>query len=198
MPRTVAGPQHRCGDGELADFFRRVRDEDSMRANESRRLLAERSPTTTATDGMAIEPVKGTTAPSEGLAAGAPRREETFSPVKGRPDMCAASTDPGIGADRVEPDVGSRTSSVPSRARDGRRPTREGREHQRNAPEGGIANGRCSGGRSVARDRRGRAPRMTWCWAIGGGPRGRQGSARQGQGGDLGRRGRAPEKGRNR
>ncbi len=33
------------GDQELADFFRRVRDEDSMRADEAQRLLAERTPT---------------------------------------------------------------------------------------------------------------------------------------------------------
>ncbi len=32
------------GDQELADFFRRVRDEDSMRADEAQRLLAARTP----------------------------------------------------------------------------------------------------------------------------------------------------------
>ncbi len=39
------------GDQELADFFRQVRDEDSMRADEAQRLLAERTPTTRATEG---------------------------------------------------------------------------------------------------------------------------------------------------
>src|SRR5215204_928941 len=82
-----------AGDEELADFFRRVRDEDSMRADEAQTLLAERSPTatttttTTATGGSAsVEPVEGVSAPSEGLAAGAPRREETFGVVEGRAD----------------------------------------------------------------------------------------------------------------
>ena len=35
-----------ASDQELAEFFRRIRDEDSMRADEAQRLLAERTPTT--------------------------------------------------------------------------------------------------------------------------------------------------------
>jgi hypothetical protein len=111
---TYIEDAEREGDQELADFFRRVRDEDSMRADEAQRLLAERSPTTTE---IGVEPVEGATAPSEGLAAGAPRREETFGVVEGRADMEAASNEPGIGAGRVEPDVGSRTE--PSLGREG-------------------------------------------------------------------------------
>src|SRR5918999_1018412 len=102
---TYIEDAEREGDQELADFFRRVRDEDSMRADEAQRLLAERSPTATE---MGVEPVEGATAPSEGFAAGAPRREETFGVVEGRAGMDAASTEPGIGTGRVEPDVGSR------------------------------------------------------------------------------------------
>ncbi len=52
----------REGDEELAEFFRRVRDEDSMRADEAQRLLAERTPT------AAIE---DTTSPTMGGAEGA-------------------------------------------------------------------------------------------------------------------------------
>jgi hypothetical protein len=111
---TYIEDAEREGDQELAEFFRRVRDEDSTRADEAQRLLAERSPTTTE---MGVEPVEGATAPSEGLAAGAPRREETFGVVEGRADMDASSTEPGIGTGRVEPDVGSRTE--PSFAREG-------------------------------------------------------------------------------
>src|SRR5919107_902290 len=44
---TYIEDAEREGDQELADFFIQVRDEDSMRADEARRLLAERSPTTT-------------------------------------------------------------------------------------------------------------------------------------------------------
>ncbi len=40
-----------AGDEELADFFRRVRDEDGMRADEAQLLLAERTPTATRTEG---------------------------------------------------------------------------------------------------------------------------------------------------
>src|SRR5918911_549094 len=115
---TYIEDAEREGDEELVDFFRRVRDEDSMRADEARRLLAERSTTTTATS-MTVEPVEGATAPSEGLAAGAPRREETIGRVEGRPDMDVAPTEPGLGggAGRVEPDVSPRTE--PSLGREG-------------------------------------------------------------------------------
>ena len=40
-------------DRNLADFFRRVRDEDSMRADEAQLLLAERTPTARYTEGIA-------------------------------------------------------------------------------------------------------------------------------------------------
>jgi hypothetical protein len=112
---TYIEDAEREGDQELADFFRRVRDEDSMRADEAQRLLAERSPTMTE---MGVEPVEGATAPSEGLAAGAPRREETFGVVEGRADTDAATSEPGIGgAERGDPDVAPRTE--PSFAREG-------------------------------------------------------------------------------
>jgi len=113
---TYIEDAEREGDEELAEFFRRVRDEDSMRADEARRLLAARSHGTT---GMVDEPVGGATDPSEGLAAGAPRREETATGrVEGRPDMAAAPTDPVVGrAGRVEPDVPPRTE--PSLGREG-------------------------------------------------------------------------------
>ncbi len=88
-----------------------------MRADEAQRLLAERSPTTTSTSTTA-EPVEGATAPSEGLAAGAPRREETATGgVEGRPDMDAAPAGTVSGAGRVEPDVAPRTEA--SLAREG-------------------------------------------------------------------------------
>ena len=57
-----------AGDQELADFFRRVRDEDSMRADEAQLLLAERTPTGARTEGAA--------AAAEGVAAGAPPTTE--------------------------------------------------------------------------------------------------------------------------
>src|SRR5215212_278021 len=113
---TYIEDAEREGDQELAEFFRRVRDEDSMRADEAQMLLAARSHGTT---GMVDEPVGSATAPSEGLAAGAPRREETAAGrVEGRPDMDAAPTDPVVGgAGRVEPDVSP--STEPSLGREG-------------------------------------------------------------------------------
>src|SRR5829696_7748364 len=110
---TYIEDAEREGDEELVDFFTRVRDEDSMRADEAQRLLAERSLTTTSTSTTG-EPVEGATAPSEGLATGAPRREETATGrVEGRPDMDAGPTDLGTGAGRVEPDVPPRKEEVP-------------------------------------------------------------------------------------
>jgi rubrerythrin len=65
---TYIEDAEREGDEELAEFFRRVRDEDSMRADEAQRLLAERTPT------AAIE---DTTSPTMGgAAAGASSRTE--------------------------------------------------------------------------------------------------------------------------
>jgi len=121
---TYIEDAEREGDQELLDFFRLVRDEDSMRADEAQRLLSERSPTTTTTSvtgggtsvgatsgGMSIEPIEGATEPSEGFAAGVPRREETFGVVEGRADMDdPASTEPGIGAGRGATDAGARTN----------------------------------------------------------------------------------------
>ena len=135
---TYVEDAEREGDQELADFFIQVRDEDSMRADEARRLLAERTPTTTTSatgggtsvgttggmgasatgGGTSIEPVEGATAPSVGLAAGAPRREETFGVTEERPDMDVAPTTPGSGGvGRADTDVGTRTE--PSFAREG-------------------------------------------------------------------------------
>jgi hypothetical protein len=128
------------GDQELADFFRRVRDEDSERADEAQRLLAERTPTTTTSasgGGVGVAPVGGATAPSEGLAAGAPRREETFGVVEGRADMDAASTEPGIGAGRGATDARSRTE--PSFAREG---TEEAPPQRMSGVEEGVLPGR--------------------------------------------------------
>src|SRR5918912_2497697 len=55
-----------AGDEELVEFFRRVRDEDSMRADEAQRLLAERTPTTAQAEDTAVS--------AESVAAGAPPR----------------------------------------------------------------------------------------------------------------------------
>jgi hypothetical protein len=82
----------KVGDRELADFFGRVRDEDSMRADEARWLLAERTPTT--------ERVVGETAPSAGgMAGGAPFMTE-LDEISSRTETAPIS-EPG----KREPDV---------------------------------------------------------------------------------------------
>jgi hypothetical protein len=88
---TYIEDAERAGDQELADFFRRVRDEDGMRADEAQRLLAERTFSTTV-------------APTEGLAAGAPRREEVAGAVRGERDP-AAPIEPITEPGQREPDV---------------------------------------------------------------------------------------------
>ncbi len=90
-----------------------------MRADEAQMLLAERTPTTTTTTSTRIEPVEGPTAPSTGLASGAPRREETAGRVEGRPDTDIAPTDPAIGAGRGEPDVSPTIQEAPPPRRTG-------------------------------------------------------------------------------
>ena len=59
-----------AGDEELVDFFTRVRDEDSMRADEAQRLLAERTPTAERGGGMTTGATAG---PEEGPLGGAER-----------------------------------------------------------------------------------------------------------------------------
>jgi hypothetical protein len=75
---TYIEDAEREGDQELADFFRRVRDEDSMRADEAQRLLAERTPTAERTGGATTGAVAGT---EEGPLG----RAERVDPL-GRPD----------------------------------------------------------------------------------------------------------------
>jgi hypothetical protein len=78
---TYIEDAEREGDQELADFFRRVRDEDSIRADEAQRLLSERTPTAEPTGGMttstmaATEPSGVPPMPEEG----SPRTEERAS-----------------------------------------------------------------------------------------------------------------------
>ena len=96
------------GDRELADFFRRVRDEDSMRADEAQRLLAERTPT--ATTGERTE--GGAGAAAGGTITGAP-------PMTGERPLGAEEAPPPRTAG-IEEGVLPRTepASAPPRAED--------------------------------------------------------------------------------
>ena len=57
-----------AGDEELVGFFTRVRDEDSMRADEARTLLAERTPTAEQAGGTTTGAVTGTEESPPGTA----------------------------------------------------------------------------------------------------------------------------------
>src|SRR5918996_4108135 len=79
---TYIEDAEREGDEELMEFFRRVRDEDSMRADEAQRLLAER--TSTASMEGSTSPTMGgtegaTTSMAGGAAVGASSRTEASS-----------------------------------------------------------------------------------------------------------------------
>jgi hypothetical protein len=69
---TYIEDAEREGDQELAAFFRRVRDEDSVRADDARLLLAERTPTAAQMEGTALD-----AAATEGTAPGVAATEDS-------------------------------------------------------------------------------------------------------------------------
>ena len=75
---TYIEDAEREGDQELAAFFRRVRDEDSARADDARLLLAGRTPTAAQTEGTPFD-----AAATEGTALVSPQRR-TRSPISHR------------------------------------------------------------------------------------------------------------------
>lgn len=104
------------GDPELADFFRQVRDEDAMRADEAQVLLAERTPTAVV--------VEETVIADEDVDARFPPGTE--------PTGVTRDTDPIAGdvPPRTEPGaVAPGTESVPPRAE--APPPPEGQERSR-------------------------------------------------------------------
>jgi hypothetical protein len=83
-----------AGDEELATFFIQVRDEDSMRAEEAQRLLAERTPTATERGSTAA-------AMAEGAAAGlSPGTEPSTLPSGTSEEMSPGRE---VGPPRTEP-----------------------------------------------------------------------------------------------
>jgi len=82
------------GDEELATFFIQVRDEDSMRADEAQRLLAERTSAANERGGVAA-------AMAEGAAAGLSPSMEPLSPPPETAEELPLTRE--IGAPRTEP-----------------------------------------------------------------------------------------------
>src|SRR5215218_8226275 len=91
---TYIEDAEREGDQELAAFFRRVRDEDSARADDARLLLARRTPTAAQTEGTAFD-----AAATEGTAPGVAATEDLTPGVAAtegsEPDVSPGPEPPG-------------------------------------------------------------------------------------------------------
>ena len=131
-----------AGDQELADFFRRVRDEDSMRADEAQLLLAERTPTGARTEGVG--------AAAEGVAAGAPPTMEPAGVAPGveevPPPRTGEPLPPRMGEERPLGSEGVMPPTTPEEA-----PPRTGEAPPR--PEGAPLPGEHERARQPERER---------------------------------------------
>lgn len=143
---TYVEDAEREGDLELADFFRRVRDEDSVRADDARLLLVRRTPAGPGSGGAALGVAAAEGA--EGVSPGDTRREyavtempdedltppeEAVPPDAPGPPEASSRAEPGQ-PQRTEPisappgpgDVpSSRTEEASSRTRNDRPMTEE-------------------------------------------------------------------------
>ena len=107
---TYIEDAEREGDQELSEFFRRVRDEDSIRADEAQRLLAERTPTAAQTEDTTLD-----AAATEGTAPGVAATEDSepdLPPSTGPPS--GEGTAPGVPAtEDLTPGVAATEGSEP-------------------------------------------------------------------------------------
>ena len=151
---TYIEDAEREGDEELAEFFRRVRDEDSTRADEAQRLLAERT-STASMEGSTSPTMGGTEGAATSIAGGAavdassrtegtlplepgtsgdlpgtePRREEDASTARTEEVPRAEEVPSGTPPQAPPGDVQSETSpEPPSRTEDASPPDREREE----------------------------------------------------------------------
>ena len=113
-------------DQELADFFRRVRDEDSMRADEAQLLLAERTPTGTRTEGAATA--------AEGVAAGAPPTIEPTGAAPGVDEEPLPGRGESLPPRAEERPLGSEGVMPPTRSEEARPRTGEAPPRMEEAP----------------------------------------------------------------
>ena len=120
-----------AGDQELADFFSRVRDEDSMRADEAQLLLAERTPTGGRTEGgTAAEGVAAGVPPLTTESAGTAPAVEEQPPGRGEEGLPPRAEERPLGSEGVMP----RSEEVPPRMGEAPRRTEEAplpEEHER-------------------------------------------------------------------
>ena len=137
---TYIEDAEREGDEELTEFFRRVRDEDSMRADEAQRLLAERTSTAS---------MEGSTSPTMGGAEGAATSSMAGGAAVDASSRTEASSAPPRTTEEVPPTRAGEASpqgegisprTEPSFAREGMEeaPARESRieEEPLSRPEG--------------------------------------------------------------
>src|SRR5215216_6444472 len=116
---TYIGDAEREGDQELAAFFRRVRDEDSARADDARLLLAWRTPTAAQTEGTAFD-----AAATEGTAPGVAATED-LAPGVAATEGSEPDVSPGPEPSGGPPDTEPRAEGATPGAEAGQSPRTE-------------------------------------------------------------------------
>ena len=136
---TYIEDAEREGDEELTEFFRRVRDEDSMRADEAQRLLAERT-STASMEGSTSPTMGGTEGAATSMAGGAAVGASSRTEPPGVPPDTTEELPPTRAEAPPGGRISPRTEPEPSFARESMEeaPARESRveEEPLSRPEG--------------------------------------------------------------
>ena len=122
---TYIEDAEREGDQELADFFGRARDEDSNRADEAQRLIAERTATRGEMEDTAV-------LPAEGMADVSSRMEPSTSPSLGTEGPTSTRTGEAPPITEEDP---PRTEPISAAPREGDVPPRRTEETPPLRPE---------------------------------------------------------------
>ena len=136
---TYIEDAEREGDEELAEFFRRVRDEDSTRADEAQRLLAERT-STASMEGSTSPTMGGTEGGAASMAGGAAIGASSRTEASSAPPRTTEEVPPTRAGEASPPGEGVSPGTEPSFARERMEeaPARESRieEEPLSRPEG--------------------------------------------------------------
>jgi hypothetical protein len=115
---TYIEDAEREGDEELTEFFRRVRDEDSMRADEAQRLLAERT-STASMEGSTSPTMGGTEGAAASMAGGAAIGASSRTEDSSAPPGTTEELPPTRAGEASPPREGISSRTEPSFAREG-------------------------------------------------------------------------------
>jgi hypothetical protein len=136
---TYIEDAEREGDEELTEFFRRVRDEDSMRADEAQRLLAERT-STASMEGSTSPTMGGAEGAATSMAGGAAVDASSSTEASSAPPRTTEEVPPTRAGEASPPGEGVSPGTEPSFARERMEeaPARESRieEEPLSRPEG--------------------------------------------------------------